>query len=75
MAGRYIFDRESNSFRKVTYTVWGVVRTVLKYAIAIVTLSVIYYIVGSLFISTDVEKRLRKENRAYEKEYASGATL
>lgn len=69
MAGRYVFDRESFSFKKATYSAWGVVRTVLKYSIAIVTLSVIYYIVGSLFISTDLEKRLRKENRTYEKEY------
>ncbi|MBQ4287101.1 MAG: peptidoglycan DD-metalloendopeptidase family protein [Bacteroidales bacterium] len=70
MAGRYVFDKESFSFKKVTYSVWGVVRTVLKYSIAIITLSVIYYVVGSLFISTDMEKRLRRENRAYEKEYA-----
>lgn len=70
MAGRYIFDRESFSFKKVTYSVWGVVKTVLKYSIAIITLSVIYYVAGSFFISTDVEKRLRKENKAYEKEYA-----
>ncbi|MDO5443449.1 MAG: M23 family metallopeptidase [Bacteroidia bacterium] len=52
-----------------TRSAWHVLKSVLKYAVATVSLAVFYYVVFALVISTDSEKRLIKENRLYEKTY------
>ena len=68
MKTRYEFDKDFN-FRKVTHSVWGMVRTTLKWLVATVSLAAFYYIVCSFFLNTEEERRLKRENRMYEKLY------
>ena len=68
MKTRYEFDKDFN-FRKVTHSVWGMVRTTLKWLVATVSLGAFYYIVFSFFLNTEEERRLKRENRMYEKLY------
>lgn len=67
----YIFDSAAVSARKITRSVWSVIRTVLKVFLVSVSLFIVLYLIISLVVSTDVEKRLRRENRTYEKIYSS----
>lgn len=69
MAKRYVFDAQNISFRRVGRTVGSVLLTTLKWVLAVISLSVLYYIVASFFFSTDVEKELLRENEAYEAHY------
>lgn len=55
--------------RKAEGTVLGKLLLVLEYAVASILLSLVYYTVFALIVNTDIEKRLRKENRMYEKIY------
>ena len=64
----YEFDKDFN-LRKVTHSVGGMVWTAAKWLIATVSLAAFYYIIFSLFISTDEERRLKRENRMYETLY------
>jgi murein DD-endopeptidase MepM/ murein hydrolase activator NlpD len=66
---QYIFDKNNFRFKKVTRTVGSVLKTVLKYFIATVSLSVVCYIVFAFFFSTDKERQIRRENRMYQKMY------
>lgn len=72
MRNRYILDKDF-SLRKVTRSIWGVVWTCVKWFVMTVSLAALAYIALSLFINTDEEKRLRRENRMYEKLYAGMA--
>lgn len=65
---QYIIDRNLR-FRRSTRTVWNVVKSVLKYTVATVSLAVFYYIVFALVVNTDSERRLIRENRLYERSY------
>lgn len=69
MSSRYIFDRNDIRFRKKKTSVWAVVRRILMFFVASLSLAVLYYVIFALVFSTDEEKRLRQENRMYEKEY------
>lgn len=57
-------------FRKVSHSVHAVLGKALKYFLVTASLAVVYYIVFSLLISTDSERRLEKENQAYRDLYA-----
>ena len=46
---QYIIDRNL-SFRRSTRTIWNVVKSILKYTVATVSLAVVYYIVFALVI-------------------------
>ena len=65
---QYIIDRNLR-FRRSTRTVWNVVKSILKYTVATVSLAVFYYIVFALVVNTDSERRLIRENRLYERSY------
>ena len=65
---QYIIDRNLR-FRRSTRTVWNVVKSTLKYAIATVSLAVFYYIVFALVVNTDSERKLIRENKLYERTY------
>ena len=65
---QYIIDRNLR-FRRSTRTVWNVLKSILKYAVATVSLAVFYYIVFALVVNTDSERRLIRENRLYERTY------
>ena len=69
MPRHYEFDRSTFSFRKVTRTAGSVFPTVLKYFLVTASLAVVYYVIFALFVSTDTERRLRRENKIYEKVY------
>lgn len=56
-------------FREVHSTIWRVLVAVVKYALLSVLMAAIYYTIFALFVSTDTEKRLRRENKLYEKMY------
>ena len=54
---------------RVPRTVWTLLVSVVKYALLSILLAAVYYAVLALFISTDTEKRLSRENKMYEKLY------
>lgn len=68
MKNRYIFDKDFN-LRKVTHSVWGILWTCSKWIIATASLAAFYYVIFSFVINTDEEKKLKRENRMYEKLY------
>ena len=66
---QYEFDNRNFSFRKVTLSVWTVVRRVVRWVVGSMTLAVVYYLVLSLFVRTDTERHLAQENRMYARLY------
>ena len=69
MSSNYIFDKNDIRFRKKKTSVLAVVRKVLVFFVASVSMAVLYYVLFSLVFSTDEEKRLRRENGMYADEY------
>lgn len=69
MSSNYIFDRKNIRFRKKKTSVWTVLRRILMFFVASLSLAVLYYVIFALIFSTDEERRLRYENRMYEKEF------
>ena len=69
MNSNYIFDKDNIRFRKKKTSVWAVVRRILMFFVASVSMAVLYYVIFSLIFSTEEEKRLRQENRMYAREY------
>ncbi len=65
---RYILDKDFNLL-KVTRSVSGVLWTCAKWVITTASLAAFYYLIFSLVVNTDEEKRLKMENRLYEKLY------
>lgn len=65
----YLFDIENFNFKKVTTSVWRRLVRAFSLILGSFTLALIGYTVLSLFVNTDTEKRLVRENRAYEKLY------
>ena len=69
MGSNYIFDTDDIRFRKKKTSVWAVLRMILVFFVASVSMAVLYYVIFSLIFSTEEEKRLRQENRMYAREY------
>lgn len=69
MAGEYEFDKSSFSFKKARVTLGKVLWVFAKYLALSILLAIVYYLLFSLVISTDTERKLRRENRMYEKIY------
>ncbi len=69
MSSQYIFDRDGIKFQKKRTSVWAVVRWILMFFVATVSMAVVYYLLFALVFSTDEERRLRDENRIYEREF------
>lgn len=69
MNSQYIFDKDDIKFRKKRTSVWAVIRKILVFFVATVSMAVLYYAVFAVFFSTDEEQRLRDENRMYELEF------
>ncbi len=69
MSGQYIFDKDDIRFRKKKTSVWAVVRGILMFFVATLSMAALYYALFAVFFSTDEEKRLRDENRIYEREF------
>ena len=68
MGGQYIVDKDFR-FKKEKASVWTVIRRVLMFFIVTISLAVVYYVLFALVFSTEEERRLRQENRLYQKEY------
>ncbi len=69
MSSQYIFDKDGIKFRKKRTSVWTVVRWILMFFVATASMSVLYYVLFAFVFSTDEERRLRDENRIYEREF------
>lgn len=69
MSSQYIFDKEDIKFRKKRTSVWAVLRKILVFFVATVSMAVVYYLIVALFFSTNEQQRLKDENRMYEMEY------
>lgn len=67
MGSQYTFD-ENHRPRKARTSFGTVIRKTLTFFIASVSMAVLYYIIFALFFSTDEERRLRQENKAYQNE-------
>ncbi len=69
MSSQYIFDKDGIKFQKKRTSVWAVVRRILMFFVATASMAVLYYVVFALIFSTGEERRLRDENRIYEREF------
>ena len=68
MNGQYVFDEDKVRFRKVRVSFWAILRKILLLFVASISMAVLYYIVLAQFVSTEEERRLKQENRMYERE-------
>lgn len=69
MSSHYVYDKDNFRFRKQKRSPKAIALRVLKYFLASISLAVLYYIIFSFFFSTDKERRLKAENRMYERLY------
>ena len=69
MSSDYIFDKDDIRFRKKKTSVWAVIRRILMFFVASVSMAVLYYVIFALLFSTEEEKALRYENRMYARQY------
>ena len=69
MSSNYIFDKDDIRFTKKKTSVWAVIRRILMFFVASVSMAVLYYVIFALVFSTDEERRLKQENRMYAREY------
>lgn len=67
MKGQYTFD-DNYKIKKARTSVWVIIRKSLLLLVASVSMAVLYYIIFALVFSTDEEKRLKQENKAYAEE-------
>lgn len=66
---QYSYDDRTMRVRKAGFNFLGLLGNVLKVLLVSLSLFIIFYFVLAAFLSTDTEKRLRREIRAYEKNY------
>lgn len=66
---QYSFDSRSMRYLKAGFNVLGFLGNVLRVLLVSLTLFIVLYFILATFLSTDTEKRLRREIRAYEKMY------
>lgn len=69
MSSHYVYDKDDFRFRRQRRSPRSVLLRVLKYFLSSLSLAVLYYIVFALLFNTDNERRLKAENRMYEKLY------
>lgn len=65
----YEFDHKSMRYHKARFNILGLLATVLRVFLVSLSLFVVLYFILATFISTDTEKRLGREIKAYEKAY------
>lgn len=68
MSSQYIVDKDFR-FKKEKASVWTVIRRILMFFVATLSLAVVYYVIFALVFSTQEERRLRAENKLYEQEF------
>ncbi|MEG0518916.1 MAG: M23 family metallopeptidase [Bacteroidales bacterium] len=67
--GRYRFNREQLKFVEDKRNLKGWVKRVVKYVVASILLAIVYYLVVSVFLNTEQERRLARENKLMEQEF------
>lgn len=70
MADKYVFDKSKMEFRKVTHSLGYFLRKGLKYFLVTASISVVYYIIFALLVSTDTERQLKRQNQMYRQLYS-----
>lgn len=68
-SGRYHFDRRSFSFRRERLTVLGAAGKVFRFLLYSALMAVAMYTLFALVLSTDTERRLKRENRMLSRVY------
>lgn len=68
MESEYTYDKEKVGFRKVRVPLWKWLRKSVLFLVATMSMTVLYYVVFSLFFSTEEERRLKAEVEMYERE-------
>lgn len=68
MSSRFIVDKDFR-FKEEKASVWTVIRRILMFFVATLSLAVVYYVVFALIFSTEEERQLKLENKLYEQEY------
>lgn len=68
MSNQFIVDKDFK-FKKEKASVWTVIRRILMFFVATLSLAIVYYVLFALVFSTEEERQLRQENRLYEQEY------
>jgi len=66
---QYEFDSKQVRARRVRRSFWKIFSRILKLFLASIALFIVLYSIIALVLSTDAERRLRRENRMYEKIY------
>jgi hypothetical protein len=69
MSPNYIFDDNDIRFRKKKTSVWAVIRRILMFFVASLSMAVLYYVIFALIFSTEEEKRIKNQNRMFRQEY------
>jgi len=67
---KYVFDRGSFSFKEAPRRLWKVIKNIVLLFLVSASATIVLYFIVALFASTDTERRLRREIRMYEKNYA-----
>lgn len=67
--GRYKFNREQLKFVEDKRGLRGWMKRMVKYFVISILIAVLYYLVVSVFVSTEQERRLARENKLMEEEY------
>lgn len=68
MSSQFIVDK-NYKLKKAKTSVWSVLRGILMFFVATVSMAILYYVIFALVFSTDTERRLKQENRMYAKEF------
>lgn len=68
MGREYIVDKDFK-FKKERPSVWKIIRKILVFFIASISLAIVYYVLFALVFSTEEERRLKIENKLYEQEF------
>jgi len=66
---KYVFDQLTFTIRKAGVNVGRIVWKVVSVLLSAMSLIVVGYAFFALFVSTDTERRLKRENRMYDKMY------
>lgn len=67
--GKYRFNREKLEFVEEKRGIKGWIKAVFRYFIISILLAILYYVIFSLFVSTEEERALARETAILEEEY------
>ncbi len=62
------FDSKKFIFKKRKISVWPYIRSILIFLLVSISMTIFYYAIFALFFSTDTEKKLQKQIKAYRAE-------